>query len=89
MSDIRQKITTNGEDTARANGMRLRIARTNLGLSAEQLANMSDVAISSIWRMERGIAIPNGVTLKKLAHTLGVSVDWLLSEEPINLKEIR
>ena len=57
--------------------------RRKAGLSQEALAEKLDVSRQAISKWECGEAIPETTKLVSLAASLGVTVDWLLSEEPL------
>jgi transcriptional regulator with XRE-family HTH domain len=58
----------------------LRIARTEAGMTAGELAARSGVGRNTISRIERGVVEPQAATLHKLAEALDVSVAYLLGE---------
>ena len=53
-------------------GDRLRLLRKRSLMTQEQLAERSDVAVSTIIRIERNQVEPHGSTIRKLAEALGV-----------------
>jgi len=57
--------------------------RRRAGLSQEALAEKLDVSRQAISKWECGEAIPETTKLVALAAALDVTVDWLLSEEPL------
>ncbi len=59
-------------------GANLRSARSSLGLSQKEVANIVGVANSTYSLYEAGKREPNLQTIKKLANVLEVSSDWLL-----------
>lgn len=62
---------------------KIHACRRRAGLSQEALAEKLDVSRQAISKWECGEAIPETAKLKGLAAALGVTVDWLLSEEPL------
>ena len=56
-------------------------ARKKAGMSQIDLADAMGVSRQSVSKWETGEANPEISKLTQLARTLGVSVDWLLSEE--------
>ena len=56
-------------------------ARETLGLSQAALAEKVEVSQRSITAYETGSAKPRGVTARRLAQALKVSVDYLLNED--------
>ena len=54
--------------------------RTHLELSQRALAEKSGVAQSTISRIERGDAIPDTMTLKRLARAFGLTVQQLTDD---------
>ena len=70
MSDIKTAFAEN-----------LQILRKEAHITQSELAeklNYSDKAIS---KWERAEAIPDVITVKEIADTFGVTVDWLLESE--------
>lgn len=57
---------------------RLRDTRERLGLSQRELARRSGIGDAQINRYEKGLTDPTGSSLKLIASTLNVSVDYLL-----------
>lgn len=62
-------------------GEKIKEAREILSLSQEALAEKVEVSQRSIASYETGSVIPRGMTLKRLARVLGVSVDYLMDEQ--------
>lgn len=56
-------------------------ARKKLGMSQSDLADLLEVSRQTISKWETGESLPEISRLPKLAETLDVSVDWLLSKE--------
>lgn len=56
-------------------------SRKRAGLSQEALADMVGVSRQAVSKWETGEALPETAKLSALAAALGVSVDWLLSDE--------
>jgi transcriptional regulator with XRE-family HTH domain len=59
-------------------------AREIIGLSQGALADKVGVSQRSITAYETGTAKPRGVTARKLARALDVSLDYLLSDETVD-----
>lgn len=57
--------------------VRLRLARCNKWLTQNELAAETGIKPSSISQYESGKNIPDIARFVLLAHTLGVSLDWL------------
>ncbi len=61
-------------------------------LTLRQLANLSDVSVTTIHALEHGKAQANMVTVAKLARGLGISRDVLLhqnpEEEPVKTEDV-
>jgi transcriptional regulator with XRE-family HTH domain len=55
-------------------GHRIRLARKRRGLSQEELAERVERSTEAISSIERGIALPNFLTLERLARALDVPV---------------
>ena len=60
-------------------GQAIQRIRKELGLTQEQLAEMTDVASNSISRIERGLLIPALPTLIDICNALGTSADSILA----------
>ena len=61
-------------------GERLKAAREKKGWSQRELARQANVRYATISELERGIRTAmNTDTAKKIARSLGVSVDYLIS----------
>lgn len=58
------------------------VCRKKAGLSQEALAEKLGVSCQAVSRWENGEAVPEVGKLPALAREFGVTVDWLLSEEP-------
>ena len=56
-------------------------ARETLGLSQSALAEKVEVSQRSITAYETGSAKPRGITARKLARALNVSLDYLLNDD--------
>ncbi|MCP5051013.1 MAG: helix-turn-helix transcriptional regulator [bacterium] len=52
--------------------------RKSLGYSGTGMASTLDMPRSSYYRLENGSTTPDLITQAKLAHTMGVSLDWLV-----------
>lgn len=62
-------------------GGRLRQRRLAAGYSLRELAALTGLSYQSIQAYERNLWTPRPATLQRMAKTLGVTVDELLSEE--------
>lgn len=58
---------------------RLKLERTNKGLSQSALAKLIKVHVTNISRYERGENNPTSAVLTKLAEALAVTTDYLMS----------
>jgi transcriptional regulator with XRE-family HTH domain len=58
-------------------GERIKIARDKL--SQEAVAHATGLSLSSISKYERGAVVPRSDDIVKIANTLNVSVEWLLT----------
>ncbi|MBQ9544016.1 MAG: helix-turn-helix domain-containing protein [Clostridia bacterium] len=61
--------------------MRIKELRKKKGLSQKQLAEMLNVAATTLGYWEKEIYEPNTETLKKIADIFNVSIDYLLGRE--------
>lgn len=64
---------------ARIFGERLRLARVELGLSQESVAELAQMHVTNYGKIERGIANPSLVTILRLASVLGHDMATLTS----------
>ena len=55
--------------------------RRALGMTQREFADKLFVTDSAVSKWERGEAMPDATKLAPLASALGVSIDWLLSED--------
>ena len=62
---------------------RIAKARKEKGISQEELADMSNVTVRTIQRIESGESIPRSYTLKALAKALDQSYEWLTADETV------
>ncbi|MBF7097442.1 helix-turn-helix domain-containing protein [Alkalibacter mobilis] len=62
-------------------GEKIRRSRENLGISQDTLAKEAGVSQRTITSYETNNSRPRGITARKLAKALGVSVDYLLNED--------
>ena len=58
-------------------------ARKARNMSQRQLAEAADLSSGSVSAYEKGIKIPTVDSAGKIAAALGVSLDWLLNDAPI------
>lgn len=65
----------------RAVGKRIREARIASGVSAEEVAKAALITRNHYYVLERGAAMPSSPTLRRIARSIGVSIDWLLTGE--------
>lgn len=61
--------------------VRLRMARKKAGMTAEKLAKLSGVCMTSIYLYEEGRRYPNIFSATLIASALGVSLDWLAGKK--------
>lgn len=81
------KINNNSEKTF---GEKLKSARTDAGLTQEQLAVKLMVSRQAITKWEAGKGMPDIENLKALSQLLGVSIDYLLdNKEQLDLSVTR
>ena len=65
-------------------GEKIKHLRRNSALTQEQLAEMVDVAVTSIRRWEQGGTMPNIKVVQKLAGVLNTTPEYLLEDEDKN-----
>lgn len=71
----------------KAFGKRLKQARTDRNLTLEMVAESTGLAPGSISRYESGNRLPHSEPLRKLAWVYGKSMDWLIGESPVGIRE--
>lgn len=59
-------------------GERLRLLRTELGLSLDMLAANTDLSKTGLWQIEKGRQEPGARVLLRLSIALRCTVDYLL-----------
>ena len=67
---------------------RIRLVRQQKKLSQKELAELSNVNLKSLSRYELGTTVPPADLLGALAQVLGVSNDYLISGENIEIKDL-
>lgn len=71
-------------------GEKLRSARKEAGLSQEQLAEKLCVSRSAVAKWESGGGLPDVSSLRLISQLLGVSIDYILSEDDrITFNEVK
>ncbi|HEY4176587.1 MAG TPA: helix-turn-helix transcriptional regulator [Kofleriaceae bacterium] len=65
---------TKPDPVAKSIGLRVRELRVERGLTIERLAYENDISKGTVADLERGLARPSVVTLKRLADGLGVEL---------------
>lgn len=66
---------------------RIRFTRQQQKLSQTELAEKADISSKSLSRYELGTSIPPADSLKSIANALGVSADFLLDDDNIQVKD--
>lgn len=66
---------------------RIRLTRQKKKLSQAELAEASGVNKKSLSRYELGTSVPPADALKAIADALSVSADYLLSDDPVMIKD--
>ncbi|MDY8136336.1 helix-turn-helix transcriptional regulator [Aquimarina sp. 2201CG5-10] len=69
-------------------GEKISRERKNKGLSQESLAEISNVSLRTIQRIEKGTVNPRPFTLKTIAESLDLTANELISDNSNNLKLI-
>ncbi len=67
-------------DIAKVVGDRIRIYRTEKGLSQEELAHRADIDASHFGKMERGEVNPSLSSLEKIISVLGITLEDLFRD---------
>lgn len=68
---------------------KLKEARKNAGLSQEQLAEKLCVSRQAVTKWETGRGLPDVENIKAISLLLNVSIDYLLSDEECDVRELR
>ena len=68
---------------------KLKEARKNSGLSQEQLAEKLCVSRQAVTKWETGRGLPDVENIKAISLLLNVSIDYLLSDEECDVREMR
>ncbi|MEV8373633.1 helix-turn-helix transcriptional regulator [Kribbella sp. NPDC056861] len=77
---VRPRVSEDDRASGRELGARLRESRLQAGLSAQALAEASEVSIDTVRSLEIGrVAAPSFMTIARIAGALGVSLDELLA----------
>lgn len=66
---------------------RIRLTRQQKKLSQTELAELANVNKKSLSRYELDASIPPADALKAIADALGVSTDYLLSDDHVSIKD--
>ncbi len=66
---------------------RIRFTRQQQKLSQAQLAQKAGISSKSLSRYELGTSIPPADNLKDIADALGVSADYLLNDDEVQVKD--
>jgi len=66
---------------------RIRFTRQQQKLSQAELASKANISSKSLSRYELGTSIPPADNLKAIANALGVSADYLLSDDDVQVKD--
>ena len=59
--------------------------RKELGLTQKELAEKLNLTDKAVSKWERGVACPDTSTIPKLAQTLGISIEELMTSKPAEL----
>lgn len=59
--------------------------RKELGLTQKELAEKLNITDKAVSKWERGIACPDTATIPKLAQTLGISIEELMTAKPAEI----
>ena len=66
---------------------RIRLTRQQKKLSQKELSEQSGVNLKSLSRYEIGTSIPPANSLKLIADALDVTADFLLTDDPVEVKD--
>lgn len=73
-------MATAHSEAARVVGERVRLVRLSLGLSQEDIADLAEMHVTNLGKIERGQANPSLTTLVRIASVLGVDPADLVRE---------
>src|SRR5215813_12842609 len=78
------------KDLAAQLGRRIRVLRTALSLTQQELSERADISISFLSMAERGERLPHVNTLARVADKLGISISRLFQGvmEPVNNRQV-
>jgi transcriptional regulator with XRE-family HTH domain len=66
---------------------RIRLTRQQKNISQGELAQISGINTKSLSRYELGASIPPSDALKAIADALGVTMDYLVSDDNVQIKD--
>jgi len=66
---------------------RIKLTRQQKNMSQSELAEQASISTKSLSRYETGASIPPADSLKAIADVLGVSADYLLSDDKVEIKD--
>jgi len=67
-------------------GVRLRVARARMNYSMRELGGKLDVSANMVKKYEHDESMPSSSVLMAMCRELDVSVEWLLSAEPLDFR---
>ena len=70
-------------------GSRIREARTRVGLTQKQMAELIGVSSHAVWCWESGKMKPSHENLLELAYRCEVSTDWLLGRDVLEAELLK
>ncbi|WP_196246208.1 helix-turn-helix domain-containing protein [Lacticaseibacillus zhaodongensis] len=70
-------------------GQRISNVRNNMGLTMSEFGRrIGNVSQSIVTRWENGTSVPSAERLKRISEIAGVSTDWLLNGEQVDVAEL-
>ena len=70
-------------------GSRIKEARTKVGLTQKEVAELVGVSAQAVWRWEAGRMMPSREHLFTLAHRCEVSTDWILGRDVVEAEFLK
>ncbi|MGO8974382.1 MAG: cupin domain-containing protein [Steroidobacteraceae bacterium] len=80
---IKKEGVSGSIHTSEGIGRRLKTLRTSRGLTLAELAGQTDLSISSLSQVERGLVSPTIRTVYALSVALGVSLAWIVDPDSV------
>ncbi len=66
-------------------GRKIKKKRLEFHLSQQKLADLIGVGVQTVYRWEKGIAVPSRKSFQKLSNLFGVPVSWFFEDEYVEI----